>query len=300
MTRDKTSAFLNRYEHIFWELTKYILSRQAVFDDTTHTFFLSQSVAGQRTGKYALLQDVSDAMPYRLNSPLAQYVVNSALSLSLDTRAEIIFDQHALPMNASLPDYLLGHSGYLQLSLLSVSAFSDEQYMLFNGITDGGRILSQEDCEKLFLNGGEERTGVDIDEQTRHRLQSDVVQHTTAKLKEIDSRNLLFFRQEENRIYQWEHDVVDGIETEISTVKRSIQQAEREARLAQSVEEKLKLERQVDELKRKKRRLRNELEDREDEVAEQRKAMLHELEQRLIRQTESQNMFLVRWSVKNE
>jgi hypothetical protein len=26
--------------------------------------------------------------------------------------------------------------------------------MLFNAFTDDGRIVSQEDCEKLFLNGG--------------------------------------------------------------------------------------------------------------------------------------------------
>lgn len=33
--KDATGAFLNRYQHIFWELTKYILSSQAVFNDST-------------------------------------------------------------------------------------------------------------------------------------------------------------------------------------------------------------------------------------------------------------------------
>ena len=30
--------------------------------------------------------------------------------------------------------------------------------------------------------------------------------HSTAKLKEIDTRNLKFFQQEETRIYAWEHE----------------------------------------------------------------------------------------------
>ena len=65
---------------------------------------------------------------------------------------------------------------------------------------------------------------------------------------------------------------------------------------AQSVQEKIALERRVDEQNRKKRRLRNELEDREDEVAAQRKSMISELEKRLITSTNLQDLFLIRWT----
>ena len=299
MTRDDTGIFLNRYEHIFWELTKYMLSKEAVFNDEQHTFVLRTPVAGQRTGKYAMLRNTDDATPYRLSSPLAQHVINSALSLPLDENTEIIFDQKALPMNANLPDYLNGSEGYLVLASLGVSALSDEQYLLFNAFTDDDRPLSQEDCEKLFLNGGVELPNEKIAKEIRQRLGKDVAQHSTAKLKEIDSRNLSFFKLEEARIYQWEHDVVDGIEEEISTLRRSILQAERDARNAQSVTEQLAQVKKVEEMKRKLRRLRNELYDREDEVSEQRKTMICELEQRLIKQAETHNLFVIRWRVKN-
>ena len=151
MTRDDTGIFLNRYEHIFWELTKYILSKEAVFNDEHHTFVLRVPVAGQRTGKYAMLKNTDDATPYRLSSPLAQHVLNTALSLSLSENAEIVFDQQALLMNAHLPDYLNGSEGYMVLASLGVSALSDEQYLLFNAFTNDGRALSQEDCEKLWV-----------------------------------------------------------------------------------------------------------------------------------------------------
>ena len=77
-----------------------------------------------------------------------------------------------------------------------------------------------------------------------------------------------------------------------------ILQTERDARNAESVAEKLALEKKVDELKRKKRRLRNELDDREEEVSQQRKSMITELEQRMVKQTEQQNLFVIRWKVK--
>ncbi len=298
MTKDNTGAFLNRYEHVFWELTKFMLSKEAVFNDDEHTFMLRVPVAGQRKGKYAMLKNTDEAIPYRLSDPLAQHVINSALSLSLDNNTEIVFDKQALQINALLPDYLYGAKGYLLLARLGVSALSDEQYLLFNAVTDDGHVVSQDDCEKLFLNGGSEQPIDDIAKDVCERLQKDVEQHSKAKLKEIDTRNLSFFKAEENRIYQWEHDIIEGIEAEISVVKRTILQTERDARNAESMAAKLELEKKVDELKRKKRRLRNDLEDREEEVSEQRKKMIRELEQRMIKETETNNLFLIRWKVK--
>ena len=134
-----------------------------------------------------------------------------------------------------------------------------------------------------------------VDEAVKLRLQKDARQHAKAKLHDIDSKNLTYFKQEENRIYQWEHDMVDSIEVELSTVKRNILQAERDARNATSVQEKLDFERKVDELKRKKRRLRNELEDREDEISLQRRKMISDLEKRLIQSTENNDLFIIRW-----
>ena len=51
-------------------------------------------------------------------------------------------------------------------------------------------------------------------------------------------------------------------------------------------------------MKRKRRRLRNDLEDREEEVSQQRKRMITELEQRMVKATETQNLFVVKWQVK--
>ena len=60
----------------------------------------------------------------------------------------------------------------------------------------------------------------------------------------------------------------------------------------------LEFERKVDELKRKKRQLRNELEDQEDQISEQRREMIDELERRMIQSTESSHVFLIRWRVQ--
>ncbi|MGM9779820.1 MAG: SNF2-related protein [Prevotella sp.] len=296
--KDETGAFLNRYQHIFWELTKYVLSSQAVFNDSNYTFVLKTPVAGERKGKYSVLNNQGDALPYRLNDTLAQHVINTALSLPLDDGGTVVFDEAAISMNANLPDYLHGESGWLVLSSLNVSSFEEEQYHIFTAITDSGRTLTQDDAERLLLNGGVETDVAAIPADVREKLQKNIAQRSKAKLNDIDSRNLNYFRQEENRIYQWERDCIDGLEAELTLVKRSTLQVERDARNATSVQEKLDLERKIEDLKRKKRRLRNELEDKEDEIGEQRRRMIAELERRMIQSTESSNMFLIRWQAK--
>lgn len=295
--KDVTGAFLNRYQHIFWELTKYILSSQAVFNDSTHTFVLRTPVAGMRRGKYALLGHVEDAAPYRLNDALGQHVVNTALSASLDDGGCVVFDEDAMTMNASLPEHLHNSKGYLLLSKLDVSAMESEQYNLFTAVTDDGRFLSQEECEKLFLNGGSEREICPVPDAMIDKLHTNQEQHSKAKLKDIDSRNLIYFKQEEERIIKWEHDMLDDLEEQIKVLRKSIQTAERDSRNATNVEEKLKAERKVDELKRKRRRLRNELDDREDEIGDKRELMISEIEEKMIQNVNNEDIFLIRWQI---
>lgn len=296
--KDETGAFLNRYQHIFWELTKFILSSHAVFNNETHTFILSTPVAGQRRGRYALLNNAKDALPYRLNSPLGQHVINSALSIDVDKNAEVKFDETALEMNANLPEHLHGKGGYLMLALLSVKSLEDEQYVIFNGVTDDGRLVTQDECEKMFLNGGTESGNVFIPDKVRTSLEKDIAQHTKAKLKTIDSRNLVIIRQEEDRIYAWEHDMMQNIENELTTIRNAIMQAERDGRAATSVQEKLESQRKVEEFSRKRRNLRNDLYEKEEEISEKRQEMIEELEKRMIQSSESNIVFTIHWRIK--
>ncbi len=294
--KDDTGAFLNRYQHVFWELTKFVLSGQAVFDDASHSFFLKVPVAGQRRGKYALLGDVHDAQTYRLNDALGQHVVNTALSLSLDDRSMVVFSENALAMKASLPEHLQGQKGYLLLSRLNVSSVESEQFDIFTAFTDGGTFLSQDECEKLFLNGGTEQPSDDLPDDIRQKLTDNQKVHSKAKLSAIDSRDLGYFRQEQDRIEKWEHDMLDTLEEQIRTLRKSIQQAEREARAATNMEEQLKAERKVDELKRRRRRLRRDIDEHEDEIEDKRKEMIKEIERKLIKSVTDEPVFVIRWA----
>ena len=53
--------------------------------------------------------------------------------------------------NISILKDFVGKSGWLVLKNLTVSAFEDEDYLLFAGYSDDGVILDSEQCEKMFM-----------------------------------------------------------------------------------------------------------------------------------------------------
>ena len=64
------------------------------------------------------------------------------------------------------------------------------------------------------------------------------------------------------------------------------------------MEEKLAITKKIEELERQKRKKRNELGDREDEVSAQRRRMIEELDRRMVKTTNSDDIFVVSWQTK--
>ena len=130
------------------------------------------------------------------------------------------------------------------------------------------------------------------------RLSESAEQHRSGKLQQIDSRNLSYFKEEEDRIFRWERDLINNLETELDAVKRQIREQERIARNAVTMEEKIEATKKLDELERSKRRKRNDLADREDEISGKRRKLLSDLDNRMIKQTKHSDIFAIEWQIE--
>lgn len=297
LAKDTTSAFLNRYEYIFWELTRYILGEKADFNDAEHTFVLKERMAGSPAGKYCLISGkAAEGIPYRLSHPLAQHVLSAASAVDI-TGGRIEFRPSDTKLNVTLPESLKGKNGYLLLSSLDVSAFDTEQYSLFTAYTAQGQALPQELCEKMFLCAGRELAAKGLTPLERQKLTDSAAQHRQGKLQQIDTRNLSYFKEEEDRIFRWEKDLISSLENELDTIKRQIREQERLARNALTLEEKIEATRKLDELERAKRRKRNDLADREDDITGKRRKLLSDLDARMVRQTRFEDVFAIEWQI---
>jgi hypothetical protein len=300
LAKENTNAFLNRYEYIFWELTKHILQDYADFNDVNHTFLLQKKIDDFEKNKYRLISNKeSDGKIYRLSDPLAQFVISTALALPT-TEGKIIFTPADTNVKITLPDELIGKDGYMILTSLDVSAFDSEQYSLFTAYTSDGQSLSQEICEKLMLCAGLEQATTRLTAIQKKRLTESSEQHRQGKLQQIESRNLSYFKEEEDRILRWEKDLINSLENEIDTVKRNIREQERAVRNATTIEDKIAATQKLDDLERNKRKKRNDLVVKEDEITDKRRKYLSDLDSRKIKQTKHTDIFFIKWEIKND
>jgi hypothetical protein len=277
-----------------------VLANSADFDDSEHSFTLRERIAESGKGKYRFISGSAiDGEPYRLSHPLAQYVIEQSLPRDFPT-GKIRFSPKDSALNVTLPDEMLGAKGYLLLSTLDVSTYDTERYSLFTAYTNDGQALPQELCEKLFLCAGTEIAPNGLSEPMLRRLAESAEQHRKGKLQQIDSRNLSYFKEEEERIFRWERDLVNSLERELDTVKRQIREQERVVRSAMTVEEKIAATKKLDELERSKRRKRVELADKEDDIASKRRKLLADLDSRRIQQTTHADVFFIEWEIEKE
>ena len=78
---------------------------------------------------------------------------------------------------------------------------------------------------------------------------------------------------------------------------KEIKHVRREAKIAPTLEEKLGLQKQQRELESQRNRSRKELFDKQDEVDERRESLIESLEGKLNKQTSTENLFTIQWSV---
>ena len=298
---DATRAFLDTVTRQFWALTKYILDGQAIFDDDELCFSLLEPPSGAvRAGRYHLIskaaRNETGEFLYRLSHPLAEHVIARGRGAATPP-AQVTFDVSGHRRKLAAVEKLKGVGGWLALDRLTVESLDLEEYLLFTAFTDGGDVLDQERCERLFRCDGQVAEAPELPAVAAERLSAESRRHGEATVAASFEANNRFFQQERDRLERWADDKVKAAEKQLADVKAQIRVTKREERLAESVDEQHRLQVQIKELEQKKRRLRQRIFDVEDDIAEKRDDLIAALEKRLAQRTKTERLFTIRWSV---
>lgn len=301
----KTKQQLNKYENMFWNISKHILKNSATFDDESYVIELHKPLMdGVVKGKYKLLSkshenkatdELEQMNIIDMNEPIGEFIMKRALLNDTDD-ALLKFDITNNKDKISIVNELKGKKGYITLKKLIVESFEREEHLIFNGITVNGDILSQEQCEKMFYCNA---TVIEkqIPSDKLERLEKDAHVHIQSKMNDISQANQEYFKQEQQRLMKWEDDMLYSIEEELTQVKAQIRRKEREKLAATSEREMLEIDEQISQLIKKRRRLRNEIEDMEDEVKLKRRKLTNELRKKMESITTVETLFNIEWEV---
>lgn len=301
--RDEASkAYLNRYERLLMQLTRYELEGHAEFLDDA-SFRLSVNPFLQQAdsiplGLYELPRRSGEAHLYRLNHPLAETIVAQAKGRELPP-AEIQLDYELHDGKVTTLEPFIGKTGWLALSQFTVESLDQaEDHLIFSAITDDGQLLEEEVAQRLLtLPCGAAPRPCAAAEEVQDSIDRQTRQRQAAIQRDISERNARIFEAEADKLDGWADDLKLGLEREIKEIDRQIKEARRAATTALTLEEKLAGQKQIKALEAQRNQRRRSLFDAQDQVDKQREELIAVIEGKLDQKTVLQPLFLVRWNL---
>lgn len=297
-----TNLHLNRFEQQLMRLAKHELDGTAEFLDSS-SFRLNVLPGWIRdtsipTGLYELPRRTGDAHFFRVNHPLGEAIVSRARSRNLPP-AEIVFDYSQHEGRISQIEPLVGKTGWLAASLLSVNALGQtEDHLLLSGIDDDGGPLGNEAASRLMTISGSVIGGIDQSNGVASVLDEALLLQQGNIRRDISERNARFFEAEADKLDGWADDLKVGLERELKELDRQIKEARRAATIALTLEEKLAGQKAVKTLEAERSTKRRSLFDAQDKIDEQRTALIAQIEGKLEQKIDVLLLFTIRWRVK--
>ena len=292
-------ARLDKLGRWFWGVTRFALEGRARFDEQSYAFSLSMPPAGIATGRYQLIRGARQpdmlAHAYRLSHPLGEWSIEASLNAATPV-ASLTLDYSQHSARVSVIEQLRGKSGWLTLARLEVTAFETTEALLFSGLTDEGQVLDQETCEKLLAIPATGKAAP-LSASVPDALQANSQQAIKAAIAQVLEANQRLFNEERDNLERWADDKLLAAEEALKNTKARIAQLKRDARNAPTLQEQDSIQRELSELERKQRRLRQEIFNVEDEIIAKRDELIASLQQRLQETTHSETLFSLRWHV---
>jgi superfamily II DNA/RNA helicase len=293
ISQEKTLECLSQRERWLLDLTRFEMDGEAQFDEERPRFRYSGPHA--RHGWYNLdwkAADKANEHFYRPDHPLAVRLIEQAVGRKLPA-VEMTFDYTNHPSKISILEPLVGQSGWLEVSKLTVEAVETDEFLILAARTDGNKPLDDDICRKLLslpgVTGGQPVTSPDLS-----ALRDGEVK---ARLGEIENRNGEFFDEEVLKLDRWSEDLKLSLERDIKDLDKQIRELRRTAALAQSLQDKLTHQKQVRELERRRNTRRRELFDAQDSIDLQREDLIAKIEKQLQQRSSCHALFTIRWGL---
>jgi adenine-specific DNA-methyltransferase len=301
MSKEESKGYLNKYESWLWDITKFALNGFAEFYEDDYVFNLRENPFSElrklSTGSYRMGRRVDPAKEhiYRMGHPIAQEIIRTAKQKKLDP-AEITFDYTNWGKQITIIKDLINTSGALAVFQITIEALDVENYLVFIGYTNDNKRLSDEQCFRLFSVPGnvvQEKVAVSFPSAWEGELEV----KRNEIFSDIEERNASFFDDEMMKLDKWADDLKNGLETEIKELDREIKQLKRDSKKVPKLEDKLKAQRHIKELEKKRKEKRARLFEEQDAVEERKEALIENIEERLKQKTTVEELFRIRWKV---
>lgn len=285
---------LDQFEKRLWMLTKHALRQEAVFDTERFPFTLRAN-----GDVYSLSKEGENEVerPYRIGCPLAKEVVARYLA-PLQESACVEFDYTRTEGRTKLLEDLVGQSGVMRVEKISIDSFEQEDHLVVACQTESSDWVYPEIAEKMLMLPACLLSAAHIEESVAVCLSDRVEEMNQEILSSSSDRNNRFFDEEMEKLDSWADDMKLALEHEISDLDQEIKLRKSEARKISRLEERVKAQRAIKDLERKRVEKRQNLYVAQDEIDEKKEVLLNKIEKMLKQKVERKCLFMIKWKLR--
>lgn len=307
-----TQDNLDRFEETLWLLTRSYFADYADFNEAEHAFTVHPLIdkgviSWQRRlpGKYRMIshnqrrtaQLPDDVKPYRIGDPLAQFMLTGLTNSEIPV-SEVVLDYTRTPIKVTLIEQLIGRSGWLTVEQLTIESFEKEDILLHACVTDDGEPVPPDIAEYMLrLHGSESAANPELPENIAVLL-DDAIAAQRAEITTANAeRNNTFFEEEMEKLDNWAEDVKAGLERELRDLDAEIKLRKSESKKISRLEEKVRIQRLIKELEKRRSEKRLNLYQAQDEVDAKKETLLAKVEAMLAQKIRQKKLFTIKWRV---
>jgi hypothetical protein len=191
----------------------------------------------------------------------------------------------------------VGQQGYLAVYVLTIeTAVQIEDYIILVGVTDKLQFLDEDHCKRLFSLPAVVADNSSIPSLT-DPIETEYKNKEKTVLERISLRDSNFFDEEMDKLDKWAEDVKNSMEIHLKELSKEIKFRKTEAKKIPKLEEKVKVQRHIKELEKKRNTMRMNLYQQQDDVDNKKEHLIDDIESRLKKKTEKKELFVIKWKM---
>ena len=295
----ESRQYLDKYERWLWDTTRFFLGDNADYADEGYSFVLKKSpFRGESIppGPYKIGKNVEDSHIYRPGHPLAQRILENVKKKDLSV-TEVTFDCSNNLVKISVIEPLIGKSGVMKVACYTVQAFESEDHILTIAMDEDGEILDPEVSKKIFSLSGKGQKCEDLSSEELQKLQEAEDQTVTLISGQIAERNSDFFDTEVDKLDKWAEDVKKALELDLKKLDIDIKTSKTAAKKILNLDEKLKVQKSIKDMEKKRNEMRKKLFESQDEVEVKKEGLIDRVEAQLKQNATLEQLFTIRWNI---
>lgn len=305
----ETTQNLSFFEEKLWKLTTNFLGDKAVFEDN-YSFRLVENPFPKEdihSGPYMILKSddkgkkltsevPDDTNIYRIGHKLAQRIIEECKNKET-LPAAVQFNYTDTATKISYLEQFIGQSGWMSMQYLNVNSFENEEYLVLTCFTDEGVVIASEMAKRFFSIDAIEDKKVNIPDDISAKIKENTFINKQEIINENALRNYQFFDKEMDKLDQWADDMKISLEKEIKDLDAEIKLKKGESKRTMHLETKIRMQREVKDLEKKRSDKRQSLFSAQDEIDSRKEDLLSDIESRLNQKITEKKLFTIRWKL---